>query len=91
MTDEEIIQEIQTIQRFNYTLAPEEVFNRAIAGIRKPKGKWIKTGNYGEVNDDIIREYMCDNCEALSYFRTSGSKIISGEQCPHCGAVMDKK
>ena len=35
MTDKEIILEIEDMRKFNYTLAPDEVFNRAIQAIQQ--------------------------------------------------------
>lgn len=34
MDTEEIISELQTMRKFNYTLAPDEVFTEAIAALR---------------------------------------------------------
>lgn len=35
MTNEEIIKELQNMRKFNYTLAPDEVFDKAIKALEQ--------------------------------------------------------
>jgi hypothetical protein len=67
MTDEEVIKEIENIRKFNYTLAPDEVFDRAIAAIKECKGKSIDTS--AEENEDQVVELYCTDCP---YFMFTG-------------------
>ena len=54
MTTEEVIKEVLNMKRFNYTLAPDEVFERILKALRREKAweednafrekKWRKGG-----------------------------------------------
>ena len=75
MTDEEIIKEIENIRKFNYTLAPDEVFDRAISAIKESKGEWIEeSDNHGHSS------YFCSRCG------TQEGK--PSDICPNCRARM---
>lgn len=51
-------------------------------------GHWIKLGVQGEIDDQIVKGFVCSKCGAISVFRMTGRKIINGDLCPSCGAKM---
>ena len=50
MTNKEAIKELEFMRKFNYTLAPVEVFDLAIKALEdRPMGNWIDYQNEGFV------------------------------------------
>ena len=94
MTDEEVIKEIENIRRFNYTLAPDEVFDRAISALSENKrdpeiGHWSRKRKVDAYDIAGVKTWgikcQCDRCcfttivvEDFGYYR----------YCPNCGADM---
>lgn len=72
MTNAEIIAELKYIRRYNYTLAPEEVFYRAIEALSEQRtGHWI-----AYQNKQVCSE--CGNAKPLgvaTYCRGCGAKM----------------
>lgn len=62
MTTEEVIKELNNMRKFNYTLAPEEVFDKAISAL-KDKEK-IKRAR-DEISDFNIRKFYADFAESF--------------------------
>lgn len=86
MTDErkrDLLREILTMKKYNYTLAPDWVFTEIVFAISRPEtptGKW-------EFVDDGPRKFICSVCNKRN--------IWASNFCPHCGSSMmeegDKK
>ena len=57
MTTAEIIRELNNMRKFNYTLAPEEVFDKAISALRDREK--IKRAR-DEISDFNIRKFYAD-------------------------------
>lgn len=57
MTNAEAIAELRNMQKFNYTLAPDEVFQMAISALEKQDGDW----NNHKVAC-LLAEMFGDNC-----------------------------
>lgn len=58
----------------------------------KPKtGHWIQTSDFF-INREgqFIYEFICPECNALSYFRKSNKKVIGANVCPNCGCRMSE-
>jgi len=84
MTDEEIIKEIENIRRFNYTLAPDEVFDRAISTLKKNKGEWIAQDIH-----NCHTNFKCSECGYIhSFMHLYGEPTADYTYCPSCGARM---
>lgn len=64
MTDEEIIKEIENIRKFNYTLAPDEVFDRIISALSENEGDLISRKSLLNKIDAYVvgsqdKEFIC--------------------------------
>ncbi len=46
MSIDEVIKEVRNIQRFNYTLAPQEVFDKIIIALERYKNIEERKSNY---------------------------------------------
>ncbi len=81
MTNEEVIREIENIRKFNYTLAPDEVFDRAISALKesRSKGHWIDHPHEAGANWEYSM-YECSECHKLEEY--------DSDFCPNCGADM---
>ena len=80
MTNAEIIAELKYIRRYNYTLAPEEVFYRAIRALSEQKrGHWIdETSGYAF-------NAKCSECRYIVHEQY----YTEYKYCPKCGAKME--
>lgn len=55
----------------------------------QPKtGRWISFGTKGEIDGQIVRTFICSECDAISIFRVTNGNIVNGDLCPNCGAKM---
>lgn len=73
------IMELLNIKKFNYTLAPDEVFDTAIAALLKQE----------EVNvrDVHVDEYYCPTCGAEN---NCDQGVVHDNYCPNCGQKFNK-
>lgn len=89
MNIEEVIKEVKNIEKFNYTLAPKEVFDKiylaleCYQSIEEPKtGHWICPATSDDiVNKDFFSE--CSECGRVFLDET--------DYCPNCGAKMEEE
>lgn len=90
MDAREAIIELRNIQKFNYTLAPDDVFNMAIAALEKQVLKMPedKTYFYGK-----LESAKCPNCKsAFNDIGGANEVMFECEQpdyCPDCGQRLD--
>lgn len=96
MTRKEAINELKNMAKFNYTLAPIEVFEMAIQALeQEPKGHWV------EENINGGRKVFCSECGCpppFEYVSTGDVYSASGygeinktKFCPNCGAKMESE
>ena len=83
MTREQIIKELRNMQHYNYTLAPNEVFEMAIEALKsEPKhGRWNTV-----VHSNNHITYYCPICGSI--FNKGCADLGEYNYCPNCGASM---
>lgn len=74
-----VILEILNIKKFNYTLAPNEVFDTVIAALVKQDEM--------KVRDIHVDEYFCPACGAEN---NCDQGVVHDKYCPNCGQKLDK-
>lgn len=74
-----VILEILNIKKFNYTLAPNEVFDTVIAALVKQDEM--------KVRDIHVDEYFCPACGAEN---NCDQGVVYDKYCPNCGQKLDK-
>lgn len=81
MTNEEVIREIENIRKFNYTLAPDEVFDRVMSALKesRPKGRWTRDG---------VGLFKCSECGRRICTSISEDNPHNDFPFCHCGADM---
>lgn len=77
MTRDDVIKEVLNMRRFNYTLAPNEVFDKVLEALEAEPvkhGRWIRVNS-----DDSL--WKCSVCGEKSCCKSA--------YCGDCGAIMD--
>ena len=99
MTREEAIKEIKNMAKFNYTLAPTEVFDMAIKALEKEPctvdAKPIVHAHWDVIDEDSegdeafvhVWDTLC--CSRCGMERTTEDGYIP-QYCESCGAKMDE-
>lgn len=87
MEIKEAIAELRNMQKFNYTLAPNEVFTMAISALEKQDGK--KPTHEAT----IYRSFNCPYCKnVVDHFEEFIPKVktrIMYQYCHFCGQKID--
>jgi hypothetical protein len=81
VTNAEAIAELRNMQKFNYTLAPDEVFQMAISALEKQEGKKPKLHPKPLKNE--VFWWNCPHCGAHNHTNTMHNF------CHHCGGRID--
>ena len=85
MTNEEVIVEIENMRKFNYTLAPNEVFDLAIDALKKQIP--VKPDVYGDgywEGELVLDTYECPRCGSVYEI-----EYDNYDYCPNCGQKFD--
>lgn len=99
MTNEEVIKELENMRKFNYTLAPDEVFNKAIKALEhnyilERRLKHLLQSEFIRSFDEVdarTKEYKRDIREADLDVQTTTISYIAGPNgiytgCSNCNA-----
>lgn len=97
MNTEEVIKEVKNIEKFNYTLAPKEVFDKiylaleCYQSIEEPKtGHWVEVNSY-ESEHHSVTDMRCNICGKYSSVVLPHKTRFTYPYCPNYGAKMEEQ